>query len=70
MTEKTEEEVIIRTCSIENMDNQCGTFKFEDEMVRGCILTCNYDGCNSGLKITIGRLVTVLIVSISLVIQR
>lgn len=52
VTEKTGEEVVIRTCSIENMDNQCGTFKFEDEMVRGCILTCNYDGCNRGISIT------------------
>lgn len=56
VTEKTEEELIIRTCSIENMDNQCGTFKFEDEMVRGCILTCNYDGCNSGNRIGFGML--------------
>lgn len=52
VTEKTGEEVVIRTCSIENMDNQCGTFKFEDEMVRGCILTCNYDGCNHGITPT------------------
>ena len=60
VSEKTNEEVVIRTCSIENMDNQCGTFKFEDEMLRGCILTCHYDGCNSAPKQGIGKIVVVL----------
>lgn len=46
VTETTGEEIVVRACSIENMDNQCGIFKFESEVLRGCILTCNYDGCN------------------------
>ena len=40
------EEVVVRYCSMENMDNQCGNFKFMEEPFEGCILTCNYDGCN------------------------
>ncbi|XP_053202727.1 uncharacterized protein LOC128387547 [Panonychus citri] len=50
----TNEELVIRTCSIENMDNQCGTFKFNRETLAGCILTCSTDGCNnsSNLKLS------------------
>lgn len=40
------EELVIRYCSLENMDNQCGEFKYMDEAFSGCILTCTYDGCN------------------------
>lgn len=58
---------MIRACSLENMDNQCGNFKFEGDVYKvnqimmnmlsdhhhsccgqGCILTCDYDGCNHG----------------------
>ena len=46
VSQRTGEEVVIRSCSLENMDNQCGDFKFEDEPFKGCILTCTYDGCN------------------------
>ena len=47
-TQNTKEELVIRACSLENMDNQCGVFKFQDEFLDGCILTCNKDGCNAG----------------------
>ncbi|XP_023243539.1 U-scoloptoxin(05)-Sm1a-like [Centruroides vittatus] len=39
-------ELVIRMCTLENMDNQCGVFKFENNELKGCILTCDYDGCN------------------------
>ncbi|XP_054722170.1 U-scoloptoxin(05)-Cw1a-like [Uloborus diversus] len=42
-----EEEHVIRACTLENMDNQCGVFRFEKDTLQGCILTCDYDGCNS-----------------------
>ncbi|XP_018009626.1 uncharacterized protein LOC108667146 isoform X2 [Hyalella azteca] len=38
--------LMIRICVLENMDSQCGLFKFENEELSGCILTCNDDGCN------------------------
>jgi len=50
-TLSTGEELIIRACSIENMDNQCGTFKFDKDTFKGCILTCDYDGCNGSTKL-------------------
>lgn len=46
----TGHELIIRACSLESMDNQCGLFKFENEVYKGCILTCDYDGCNSATR--------------------
>ncbi|GBL80731.1 hypothetical protein AVEN_225368-1 [Araneus ventricosus] len=45
-TVHTEEEHVIRACVLENMDNQCGVFRFESDTLQGCILTCDYDGCN------------------------
>ncbi|KAK7086519.1 hypothetical protein SK128_015953 [Halocaridina rubra] len=42
----TGESLMIRTCVLENMDSQCGVFKFGGEQLTGCILTCEYDGCN------------------------
>lgn len=45
-TVQTEEEHVIRACTLENMDNQCGVFRFEKDTLQGCILTCDYDGCN------------------------
>merc|ERR1711977_513488 len=49
--EQTKEELVVRMCSITSMDNQCGSFKFDNETPRGCILTCNKDGCNSAMSI-------------------
>ncbi|XP_042215382.1 uncharacterized protein LOC121861565 [Homarus americanus] len=40
------ESLMIRTCVLENMDSQCGVFKFGGEQLTGCILTCKHDGCN------------------------
>ncbi|KAH9363925.1 hypothetical protein HPB48_015041 [Haemaphysalis longicornis] len=45
-TMDTNIEMVIRICSLETMDNSCGVFRYEDDILRGCILTCNNDGCN------------------------
>lgn len=44
----TGEQLVIRACIMENMDNQCGVFRFQDDSFQGCILTCDYNGCNTG----------------------
>ena len=38
--------LVIRRCVLEDMGDQCGTFVFEGAEMKGCILTCDYDGCN------------------------
>ena len=48
---RSQDQIVIRTCALESMDNSCGVFKYEDESFEGCILTCNYDGCNSSLDV-------------------
>ncbi|XP_071749180.1 UPAR/Ly6 domain-containing protein bou-like isoform X1 [Lepeophtheirus salmonis] len=45
---KSGESLVIRTCVFEDMNSQCGTFHFQNDTLSGCILTCNYDGCNGG----------------------
>ena len=42
---------MIRTCVLEDMNNQCGTFKFGNETYKGCILTCDFDGCNAAVSL-------------------
>lgn len=56
----TGEQIVIRYCSLENMDNQCGAFKFMDEPFEGCILTCTYDGCNAGFSLYQSRMTGML----------
>ncbi|GAB6021197.1 hypothetical protein CHUAL_003821 [Chamberlinius hualienensis] len=56
--ETTGEKLMIRTCVLESMDNQCGAFKFEDYGFRGCILTCDFDGCNKGLQTRYSKMLT------------
>lgn len=36
----------VRACSMFDMDDQCGIFKFMETNMKGCVLTCNYNGCN------------------------
>jgi len=43
----SQEKLVIRTCTLENMENQCGSFKYDGISMTGCILTCMTDGCNS-----------------------
>lgn len=40
--------MVIRQCAMKTMDSQCGEFKYQDHTMNGCILTCDFDGCNSG----------------------
>jgi len=42
----TDEKMVIRACVMKTMDSQCGSFKYENYSMKGCILTCDYDGCN------------------------
>ena len=63
---QTEEEHVIRACTLENMDNQCGVFRFEQDTLQGCILTCDYDGCNRNQRLSvnfINLLTSILIIN-------
>jgi len=47
---KTGEFMMIRRCSLEDMNSQCARFKFQNDTYEdGCILTCSQDGCNKGV---------------------
>ena len=58
--------LVVRTCVLEDMNSQCGTFKFQNDTLKGCLLTCDYDGCNGGHRL-IEYCNTARIVSLSLV---
>ena len=45
--------IVVRTCVLEDMNSQCGTFKFENDTLKGCLLTCDFDGCNSQDRIVV-----------------
>eukprot|EP00092_Neocalanus_flemingeri_P042841 GFUD01047003.1.p1 GENE.GFUD01047003.1~~GFUD01047003.1.p1 ORF type:complete len:149 (+),score=19.26 GFUD01047003.1:119-565(+) len=47
----TGESLVSRTCVLEDMNSQCGLFKFQNDTMNGCILTCEHDGCNSALTV-------------------
>ncbi|MPC79696.1 hypothetical protein E2C01_074237 [Portunus trituberculatus] len=59
---------MIRTCVLENMDSQCGVFKFGGEQLTGCILTCTYDGCNAAPPAAISRLSLLLLLPLALLL--
>ena len=48
--------VVIRTCSVTDWGSQCGDIFFEQgdkmERLRGCLATCNFDGCNGAVSIS------------------
>ncbi|XP_059090278.1 U-scoloptoxin(05)-Sm1a-like [Tigriopus californicus] len=48
----TQETLVVRTCSLEDMNSQCGTLKFQEDVLKGCLLTCNFDGCNRAGSMT------------------
>lgn len=66
---KTNEEIVVRTCALESMDNSCGVFKFEDEYYEGCILTCTYDGCNGSLSSFTSHLTNLMRTNVVLAVQ-
>lgn len=45
-TSESRESIIIRTCITEDMNSQCGSFKFRGRKIRGCMLTCSDALCN------------------------
>merc|ERR1712012_96306 len=45
---KTKETVIIRGCGSRDVESLCGNFKFKGERMKGCLLSCDHDFCNSG----------------------
>ena len=58
---KTGETLVVRTCVLEDIASggvQCGSFRFlanpnndsHIQVMNGCILTCDYDGCNGANK--------------------
>ncbi|KAG8235596.1 hypothetical protein J437_LFUL014852 [Ladona fulva] len=42
--------MVIRACVMKTMDSQCGVFRYQEHTMTGCVLTCDYDGCNSALR--------------------
>jgi len=58
--------LVIRKCALENMENQCGVFKYESESLHGCIVTCNTDGCNPAGRLhpTVGLVLGLVAASI------
>ena len=51
-TEETKEPLVIRSCIDRNLDSQCGVLTFKGQKVRGCMLTCKKNMCNSSDKLT------------------
>lgn len=47
--------VTIRTCSVTDWGSQCGDIFFEQgdqqETLRGCLASCNFDGCNDAVPL-------------------
>jgi hypothetical protein len=60
----TNEKIVVRRCVMETMDTQCGKFRFEDDLLHGCILTCDLDGCNKS-PLLINSMTLFLVCSIS-----
>jgi len=52
VSEETGETLVTRTCVLEDMNSQCGRFKFQNDTMKGCILTCEHDGCNFAVPLT------------------
>ncbi|KAK6631026.1 hypothetical protein RUM44_003198 [Polyplax serrata] len=46
----TYERIVIRACVMKTMDSQCGMFKYQDQAMNGCVLTCDYNGCNKAQR--------------------
>ncbi|XP_065577482.1 U-scoloptoxin(05)-Sm1a-like [Artemia franciscana] len=56
----SEDDMVLRKCTLESMDNQCGEFRFEDTLFRGCILTCDFDGCNIASELPTASLLNLI----------
>lgn len=59
-------EMVYRGCSLDDLDNQCGDFKFEGVRYRGCMMSCTENACNgavnwSGLTLMSAIVMTLLL---------
>ncbi|KAK3583596.1 hypothetical protein CHS0354_039417 [Potamilus streckersoni] len=58
-TKKDGSTILVRDCSDNDWGRHCGdiTFDFDNgkEDIKGCLETCDYDGCNSGNKLITNR---------------
>jgi len=61
-------QITVRTCTLDNMDYQCGIFNFEDEIFRGCLVTCENDACNRSVSLHTSHSCIVLVVLLSLLV--
>ncbi|ODM91545.1 hypothetical protein Ocin01_15138 [Orchesella cincta] len=66
----TNDKVVIRRCTTATMDNQCGNFQFEEDLLHGCILTCDLDGCNSSKSLRYSFLSILIPLSLSITILK
>ncbi|XP_071453418.1 U-scoloptoxin(05)-Sm1a-like [Hetaerina americana] len=57
----TWELMVIRACVMKTMDSQCGVFRYQEHTMTGCVLTCDYDGCNSTSHITATHIIPLLV---------
>ena len=66
------ESLVVRTCVLEDIASggvQCGNFRFQGNpendtqvtMMSGCILTCDYDGCNHSNNIKLNQHVNLIL---------
>ena len=59
-------EMVIRGCSLESLDSQCGDFKYQDVRYKGCVTSCDLDGCNSAnsIKSNMPSFVTIVLLNL------
>ncbi|XP_059150800.1 uncharacterized protein LOC131937416 [Physella acuta] len=61
----TNEELIVRSCSLTSFDNVCGPFEFENVRYSGCLMSCVRDACNLAgrLQVSLTYLLHVLLLT-------
>lgn len=45
-SERTNKEILVRSCDLQALDNACSTFNFENDLYYGCLMSCHTHGCN------------------------
>ena len=51
LTARTNVEMVVRSCDMENFDNTCGPFIFEGDTYHGCLMSCKTNACNSAASL-------------------
>ncbi|XP_003744764.1 uncharacterized protein LOC100904862 [Galendromus occidentalis] len=59
-------QLTIRVCSLESMDNSCGMFRYQNELMKGCITTCNENGCNVSERNESSLMILVAFISLTM----